>query len=253
MVPDHRGCVKRLKTALPESVFWVTSRTFTRVVSRLPASVTYGVGNSFGKRRAPYCYLEPSDVVVQVGSARDILRTGRSRPILLARRVPRGRVIVIEADPDNAHALQTFTGRHGIANITVVESGAWERPGELSFLSSAVHPAANLVEEVKTIDSKAQRKREYVHQMVKVDTIDNILDRLRAGVPRLVSITTNGAEIPILRGMGETMKRGCEYVSLALTQPGLIEHMAGLGYDYIAQDDRGYSFQKRGSGDSDAA
>lgn len=251
--PDQRGWAKRTKAALPEPVFRVASRMFTKVVSRLPASLTYAVGHEFSKRRAPYCYLEPSDVVVQVGSARDILQTGRSRPILLARQVPHGIVIVIEADADSAQALRDFSARYKIANVTVVRSGAWDEPGEVSFLSSAVHPAANLVEEVKAVDSKALRQRDYVHQTVKVDTIDNILQQLEAGIPRLVSITTNGSEIPILGGMVETMQRGCEYISLAMTQKGLTEHMADLGYEVVARDDRGYSFRKRAGNNSAAA
>lgn len=244
--PDQRGLAKRLKARLPQHVFELASRALTQIATRLPYRLKYGVATPLAKRRAPYSYLEPHDFVVQIGSARDILGTGRSRAILLARTVTRGRVLVIEADPGNCDALRSFIDRHEVHNIDVVDSGAWDERGFLSFLSSARHPAANLVTEVKHISHEDAAKRDYASMTIPVDTVDNILRNLECPAPQLVSITTNGSELPILQGMKETLATGCRYISLASTGPELIETMAALDYRYVARDDRGYCFQKNG-------
>ena len=243
--PDQQGIAKRLKRVLPQRLFRISSRSFTVLSSLLPFRFKYGVAAIFARRRVPYSLLRRTDSVVQIGSARDILRTGRSRAILLSKRVPEGRVLVVEADSDNCAALREYVAKHDISNITVFESGAWEHKGELAFMSSSKHPAANLLADVKSLTAEEKQERAYVSHSISVDTIDNILADSAFPPPRLVSITTNGAEIPILEGMKDTLRSGCEIVSLASTGPDLIDHMMSLGYKLLAHDDRGYCFRRK--------
>lgn len=243
-VQDDRDFGKLVKGILPASVFRFLTVTFNQMTSLIPFKLKYRVGAALGKRRAPYRFLKADDTVVQVGSARDILHTGRSRPILLSRMVPEGRVIVIEADDKNARELKRVVEKYSISNLEVVECGVWNRKETLVFLSSDRHPAANLLVEAKEIQNHQFDQRGYTRHLVDVDTIDNILEAKGAQGPALVSITINGAELTAVGGLVETMKRSSPYICLASTGPGFEEAMAGFGYKYIARDDRGYCYQK---------
>jgi len=48
----------------------------------------------------------------------------------------------------------------------------------------------------------------------------------------------------IISGLQETIHRGCPYITLADTREGYVEHMAALGYEYVARDDRGFCFRR---------
>ena len=244
---DERGAGKRLKRRVPPSLFRIGTKGYNRLMSWVPYEWKYGVGSRLRRSKAPYRFLVGDETVVQVGSARDILAAGRSRAIHFARLVPRGRVIVIEADPRNCAALRDFTSRHGVENVEVVESGAWNEEGVMVFLSSPSHPAANVLSGVKAIDDRTLDDRKYEEVHIQADTLDRILSKLGSPVPRVVSITTNGAEMEILEGMKDTIAGGCEYVSLASTSPDLVARMSALGFEYIASDDRGYCFRNGAS------
>ncbi|WP_417736885.1 FkbM family methyltransferase [Rosistilla oblonga] len=246
-VHDDRDFGKQAKRFLPAPVFRVFTVMFNCLTSLIPFRVKYAIGARFGKRRAPYRFLKPTDTVVQVGSARDILHTGRSRPILLSRMVPAGRVIVIEADKKNSTELKRVISRNGIQNIDVVECGVWDSKSTLTFLSSDRHPAANLLVEAKEIRDDQSEQRGYTKHLVEVDTIDNILEENGATHPTLVSITINGAELTAVRGVVRTIDRCAPYICLASTGPGFEEAMAELGYKYIARDDRGYCYERNES------
>jgi hypothetical protein len=61
-----------------------------------------------------------------------------------------------------------------------------------------------------------------------------------------VSITTNGAELEILNGMKEMLATGAEsYISLAITGDRYRETMDELGFDYVCDDDRGFTFKSQ--------
>jgi FkbM family methyltransferase len=242
-ISDDRGLGKQIKRLLPQRIFRALTIVFNLLTWPLPLKLKYGLGQHLRKRKAPYCWLMPGDTVVQVGCARDILLTGRSRAIHFAMRVPRGRVILVEADAANCGALRDVLERLGIHNVSVVELGAWEHRTTLAFLSSRNHPAANVLVEAKEIDEDLVRRRKYETHLITVDSLDNILTREDCGTPALVSITTNGAELQILRGMKRTLADARPVISLASTGPGFNETMQSLGYEYIARDDRGYCFR----------
>jgi FkbM family methyltransferase len=248
-VKDDRGAGKQLKRFLPGTVFRALTVVYNSVMRRIPFRWKYAIVTPPCRRRAPYRFLRANDTVVQVGCARDLLHAGRSRAIYFSRMVPRGRVILIEADAENCEAVRTIVRRHRLDNIEVVECGAWHESTRLAFLSSPNHPASNLLVDAKEVSAELIQKRKYQQQLIDVDSIDNILARLDATDAALVSITTNGAELQIVEGMRKTIARGCKHISLASTKEDLIEQMGRWGYEYIARDDRGYCFiQKQESG-----
>jgi FkbM family methyltransferase len=244
---DHSSPARNLKRYLPRKVARLLVRTLHSAASMMPTRPLYRLMALGRRRRVPYALLRPDDLVVQVGCARDLLAAGRSRAIHFAFRVPRGRVVLIEADPRNASAVREFIARNRISNLSVVEMGAWNEPGTLTFLSSPLHPAANRLAGVKKVSEQLQEERQYERYEVPVDRLDAILGRLDARRPRLISVTTNGAELQIIAGAAETLAAGCPYISLASTGRDLVERMSVLGYDYIGRDDRGYAFGRRGA------
>lgn len=245
---DHRGIGKRVKHAIGGPLFRYMTVLFNKSVSLLPYSIKYAYGTNVRANKLPYNILDSDDFVIQLGAPRDTLMAGRSRAIHFARLLTEGTVVVIEPDPANCDAFKKFVKKHKLEKrVKLIEMGAWDASGQLEFLSSASHPAANLLAGTKDIDEKVMKQRGYEQIRVPVDTLDSILAQHGLnGTPKLVSITTNGAERQILQGMATLLvDKKIPYISLALTGSGYLEMMAGMGYDMVALDDRGFTFKRQ--------
>lgn len=251
---DHRGFGKRIKYLLSENKFAAGSdffrlltKAYNGMLSLAPYGLKYGAGSALRRAKYPYCVLQPDDFVIQLGAPRDTLIAGRSRAVHFARIVKDGLTVVIEPDPANCAVFKKFIRRHGLeSRVRLIEVGAWNAPGQLEFLSSDSHPAANVLASAKDIGEDVMKKRGYREIRVPVDTLGNILKENGIhGAPRLVSITTNGAEKQILEGMEDWLGgREVPYISLALTGGGYPEIMKAMGYELLALDDRGYTFRR---------
>ncbi len=243
---NHRGMGKRIKYALPTSAFDMLRTIMNGAVSLLPYGVKYGVGSMLRRKKFPYSVIRNGDIVVQAGAPRDLLSAGRSRAIHFAKLVGDGKAVIIEPDPGNCAMIKEFIDRNGLGDtVILVEKGLWSEPGELNFLSSPSHPAANVLVDAKDIDQSLIDDRNYSLLTVPVDTLDKILSDLGMSVPRLVSLTTNGAEPHIIDGMAGLIDQGLKYISLASTSLGYPELMEQIGFEMIAIDDRGYTFRKK--------
>ena len=207
---------------------------------RLPDRVKWPVMGMLLRNRLPYRLLRPGDIVVQIGAPWDLLRAGRSRAIHFSRTVGvNGRVLVVEPDPDNVRELNGFIARRGITNITVVPLGVWSKKTTLRFLVDRANPAANLVEDV--LDSKRRDLDRFHVTEIEVDTLENILRREGFPVPTLVSITTNGSESEILKGM-EGLARQVAYIA-TITDEAELPKLRALNFSKCGGDDRGYTFR----------
>jgi FkbM family methyltransferase len=242
---DQRGLGKQLKRILPTPVFRLATRLFNAGMGLVPYALKYPLGTALRRGKFPYSVIHEGDVVVQVGAPRDTLRAGRSRAIHFARLVGSGTVLVVEPDADNVAALTRYIDAHGLHDqVILVAVGAWNSNGELKFLSSPDHPAANVLVGVQALDEETISARSYREVVIPVTTLDHLLAEHGLAVPKLVSITTNGAEIQILQGMESYLKGGCRFLSLASTGPGYQEYVRGLGFEYVGRDDRGYFFRR---------
>lgn len=239
---------KKLKYALPEMVFRPLAVIYNTIMKLIPASVKYRMGKARRRSKYPYCLLGDDDLAVQVGAPRDILWAGRSRAIYLAMASDQGRVLICEPDPENIKAMRIFLKENKLDDrVILAPAGAWKTDGELTFLSSANHPAANLLldidEKIDMLSESLRHKRDYQEIKIPVKTLDQLLSEYSLPTPKLISITTNGAELPILEGMKNTLASGLPYISLASTGDGFQDYMEKIGYKYIARDDRGYTFE----------
>ncbi len=245
-VADQRGVVKRLKRRLPAGLFRALTIGFNAVASFVPYALKYPIGTALRRRKLPYAIIRDGDVVVQVGAPRDLLHAGRSRALHFTRMVGGGKTIVVEPDPDNAAHFQAYVNKHHLESRTLLFAvGAWNKQTDLVYYTNPNHPASNVVEDVARLSDQEVAAAGYVKVTIKVDSLDNLLARANVRAPRLVSITTNGSEIPILEGMTRLLAEGLAYISVAPPRPELIPYIEKLGFTYAARDDRGYFFTRR--------
>ena len=232
-----------MKRLLPPGVFRRLSHIHEASMRLAPFWIKYGVGVRLRRRKAPYRFLRSGDAVIQIGAPRDILAAGRSRAMYFSLLAGHGPVLVVEPDPANCQALRSMLEKQNITNVTLAPCGAWDSKTQLSFLANSTHPAANVLEQVGPTETS--RAPGFERIVVEVDTIDDLASVHGVSTPRLVSITTNGAELQIVAGMKRMLATGYpEYICLAQTGPGYIEAMRDLGYERVAMDDRGHCFRR---------
>lgn len=244
---NQEGFGKRVQRVLPESWFRILTRTFNSIVSLIPFSIKYGIGTALRRRKYPYRLIEEGDLVVQVGCPRDILHAGRSRTMYFCLLVGKtGKVFVVEADPANCVELKAYAIKHGIWDrIILNEIGAWSDKATLEFLSSASHPASNVLADVTDVTDEQRSQRDYESIIIPVDSVDNLLDA--AGIteaPKLISFTPNAGELEIIKGMFRAIDKGLTNISTSATKTEFVDFMKTINFELKAIDDRGYFFMK---------
>jgi FkbM family methyltransferase len=220
-------------------------RTLNRVLSRIPLRPQYMLSQILRRNKMPYKLVGSGSTFVQVGAPSDTLRSGRSRGLHLALRTRHGGglAIIVEPDPTCAEAFRVAAERLGLDHVSVVNCGAWHEAGSLNLLVDPSHPATNFVE--GCVDYSSDRLADFRPVTVPVDTLDHILFAHGVRDIDLISITTNGAEPDILKGMSGVVAGGLKYLSLACTGPGYDQIVKDLGFEFLAFDDRGYTYIRR--------
>jgi len=225
----------------------MATKPVAAVLRALPNKLKYKIGMGNRKKRFPYAAIKPGDNVMQIGAPSDLLAVGRSRSAYFLHIVSEGgKLIVMEPDPINCEALKTFAKELGLDDrLVVIPKGGWHEEKVLRFFQSRKHPASAVLEDLSPATPAEMKSRGYDAMEVPVTTVDNVLAETGLAVPKLISITTNGAELQILDGMVETFKTGPEYISLAVTGDGYTETMPNYGYVHYADDDRGFTFKRK--------
>jgi FkbM family methyltransferase len=244
---NDRGLGKTIKRILPDSVFSAIRAVFNKIMILVPYRIKYGVATRLRRTKYPYRVIRDGDVVVQVGAPKDILLAGRSRAVNFLRLVGNGKAVIVEPDETNCSALESFAKRNKLSDRMILRHmGAWSSLGKLVLLSNPEHPATNILKVVQTTRGEDDKEGDYAGSEVDVDTLDNILSAADVSSPRLISITANGAEPEILKGLSKTLASNVPYISLAVTGKGYEKMMSDLNYDLVALDDRGFTFKYRG-------
>lgn len=246
---DDRGWILKIKLLLPERLWRMATRPAAALLRSLPEGVLYRAGLRRRRGHMPYAAIRPDDVVFQVGAPADLLAVGRSRAGYFMHLVSgSGRVVVMEPDRDNCREIEAFAARNGLSDrVLVIPAGAWSETTELAFYESKAHPASAVLADLTDASPETMARRGYREIRVPVTTIDAVIAEHGLPAPRLVSLTTNGAELQILDGMKETLAGGAPgFVSLAITGDRYAEAMRALGYVHLADDDRGFTFRRGG-------
>lgn len=229
--PVHRAVVRAANSVLP----------------RVPFEVKYTITDLLRRGQFPYRLLHAESIAIQVGAPSDTLRAGRSRAMGFARKIgPHGRLLVVEPDSRSVEEFRQRTERHSLFHVSVVCAAAWSEETNLTLEVDPAHPATNFTDGAAEY-SEAERRR-FTEADVRAVRLDDLVEEADLGPVDVVSITTNGAEAEILRGLQRTLERHRPYISLARTRSGYSQLMADLGYELLADDDRGFTFRPKSGG-----
>jgi FkbM family methyltransferase len=246
---NDRDLILRTKLLLPKRFWRLMTKPAAAILRTLPEKQLYARGLAARRRRRPYSLIEPGDVVFQIGAPADLLAVGRSRAAYFMQLVSGGgKLVVMEPDLENCEKMQAFAERNGYADhVIIVNKGAWSEQRTLRFYASREHPASAVMAELSKTTPEEMKRRGYREILVPVTTVNSVIAEHGLKTPKLVSITTNGAELEILRGMKEILQRDAEiFIALAAITGGHYrEKMEELDFDYVCDDDRGFTFRKR--------
>jgi FkbM family methyltransferase len=150
--------------------------------------------------------LEPGMSVVDAGAC-----LGEFALYASARVGPRGRVFLMEPDPDNLRLLDHIFSLNGgkPANLEVIEQGLWDRSGVLKFeagygQSSALAEMGNPPQtSTPSLDGINEQKPKSI--IVKVMSIPDLVDRFLVDRLDFVKMDIEGAEIEAVHGAHPVM------------------------------------------------
>ncbi len=217
-------------------------RAANRVLNLIPFAAKYRVSDVVRRHRLPYSLLGAGSVAIQIGAPRDTLRAGRSRAMTFVRRTgPNGRVLVVEPDPTSASEFSRIARRHCMAHVDVVCVAAWFEHSILRMNIDVAHPATNFT--AGYADYASEELARFHESIVPAVPLDDLVEQAEMKHVDLVSITTNGAEGEVLRGLSNTLKRDHPYICLARTCESYAEMMGEVGYVLVGDDDRGFTFR----------
>lgn len=138
--------------------------------------------------------IKPDDIIVHIGAAIGLdvwyfcqLVDGT-----------RGRIIAIEAYPDNCKILKENIRLNKWKQVKLIECGVWKHPGEMQMIKHkrfTQHSMHSFSDRAKMGSVK-----------VKVDTLDNIIYLNNITKINLLHMNIEGAEIEALEGATNTLK-----------------------------------------------
>lgn len=181
--------------------------------------------------------IRPRDITVAVG----IPYLGTIRRFSKA--ATGGRVIVIEADEDNRMLLENGIHDEDMKNVQVIGKAAWSSSGEISFLL-AKRPEDHRIENAEILidnDLREEQESGFYRERVTVQasTIDQMMQEVGAERIDYIEITVNGAELEVIKGMGEILSR----TAVIFAKGHVIDKETGEPLNKaIAEYLRGYGF-----------
>ena len=156
-------------------------------------STVYGVSN-YSEREFRKRLVLDKGVFVDVGANCGIYS------IPLAKKLKKkGKVIAIEVEKENIKNLKKNVKLNKLKNIHVVGKGCFSKKGE-KWLNLADHGTGGH-SFFKSEETQQQGKK----QLVKIDTLDNILKDLKIDKVDLIKLDIEGAELETLKGARQTL------------------------------------------------
>ncbi|PZD72813.1 hypothetical protein C1752_03205 [Acaryochloris thomasi RCC1774] len=221
-------------------------KTYNSILYNIPFDLKYSIGKNLRSNQKPYSLVPNLKTIVQVGSPKDTLHSGRSRGMYFCLFAESEcNVVVVEPDPKNVEEFNSIITQKGLTNSVVAPYAAWSENTDLSLYVDRNHPATNFTAGCTEYDEK--RMGDFCDIKVPAKTIDTVIADLGLKDVDLVSITTNGSEWDIIDGMSHILEAGLKYLCIASGSPddaSLHKRMKDLGFEFNAYDDRGCTFSR---------
>jgi|SRR6185312_1812097 len=161
--------------------------------------------------------------------------------LLAARAVgPSGSVVAFEPSLSVASFAERNAAVNGLANVTVVCAALTDEDGWLTFLEKG-----NMQGRLDKDDFDAQAefragRDQRIHGRVPVPAarLDSWLEQTGSPAPDVVKIDVEGAELGVLRGMAETIRRSGPTLVIELhrTNEAVADFLDGVGYEHAPLD-----------------
>lgn len=174
---------KKQKQRLPFECFNIAKNIIIRF---------YEGGLQYGgpKKEAEY-NCKKGDVVVEMGSYQGFYT------LYLSRKVgDRGEIIAIEPDQENFYYLQKNIKCNRLKNVKIINKGVWHKKDELPFFRNKQDKQSGSL-----ILDKIEGKDRELKKVISVDSLDNILGKVKIKKIDFMLIQLNGAEPNALLGL----------------------------------------------------
>lgn len=211
----------------------------------MPDRLKYTAFLANRRRQLPYRLLADGSVAVQVGAPFDTLKSGRSRGFSFAvLTAPRGRTIIVEPEARSGREFRAFASGRGFDHVEVHTMAASDTVGEFELWVDESHPATNFLD--GRIDADDEMRNRYEIQQVAARPLADVLDESVVDHVDVLSITTNGAELEIMRGVERWLPR-IRYIAMACTGEDTGDDLEGMlrdaGFSFVGHDDRGFTYE----------
>ena len=171
--------------------------------------------------------VDESSTVVDIGA--NIGLTA----IALAQLVPRGRVLAVEANPTLAALLDRNVERAGVRDIVTVASIALgETAGRAVFFANPDDPSGAFLADVAPTAVTTAHEPDVV---VPVTTLDALLAEHAIDTIDFVKLDVEGAELRVLHGAAETLKRAQPTVQTEFNLFTLTSFGRVLPLDFVSE------------------
>jgi FkbM family methyltransferase len=151
--------------------------------------------------------------------------------LLAGRRVgPSGSVVAFEPIPENRTRLAQNVELNGAANVSIVPSAVGREPGEATMYSRG--GGSSLMWTLEAADGDPAGATE----VIGVTTLD---DAARRGIPNVVKIDAEGAELDVLRGGTKLIGMGTTSFIVEMMSPAILKQARNVleHYDFILLGD----------------
>lgn len=153
--------------------------------------------------------FKKGDTIVQIGASEG------KETVRLAKAVgTTGRIIAIEPEEKNLKVLNYKIEKMRLTNVTIIPIGVWNERKKVRFYLG--RPREHRIAELEAIQfSYEWLGNEYYLEEnfytgsteFSVDTLDNILKCMDLNGINFILIEVNGAELEVVKGMGETLNK----------------------------------------------
>lgn len=130
--------------------------------------------------------LTEDDILYDIGSSVGLIS------ILAAKKLAKGKVISFEPDPENASKLEANYNINNLTNFSVQSLAVGEDTGMMELYTAGSNAFSPSLKKVNGIDTSIK---------VKIESVDNLIERKEIPYPTVVKIDIEGAEMMALKGM----------------------------------------------------